>query len=65
MSINRLPSSPYLEMVVSHLRGQIVTLHQVLESIERTGSYEGDYVRESLKTVESELRRLRKLIDLQ
>jgi len=65
MSINRLPPSPYLEMVVSHIRGQIVLLESVLETIERTHSYDGDYIRESIKTAESELRRLRKLIDQQ
>ena len=63
MSINRLPSSPYLEMVVSHIREQILLLESVLETIERTHNYDGDYISESIKTAEAELRRLRRLID--
>jgi len=64
MSFNRLPVTPYLEMVVGHIRAQIVLLSNVLETIERTHDYKEDYIKESLKTAESELRRLRKLIDV-
>ncbi len=63
MSINRLPSTPFLEMVVSHIRGQIVLLESVLVTIERTHNYDGDYIKESIRTAETELRRLRRLID--
>ena len=58
-------SRPYLDMVASHLRSQIVVLHNTLETIERTHDYEEDYIIESFKTVENELRRLRKFIDFQ
>ncbi|HLF18809.1 MAG TPA: hypothetical protein VI749_07960 [Candidatus Omnitrophota bacterium] len=59
-----IPSSPYLDMVVSHLREQLVKLQKVVETVERNHSYQEDYVYESIKSVESELRRLRKLINL-
>jgi hypothetical protein len=63
--MNRLEttSTIYLEMVVSHLRNQIATLHHALEAIERTHDYEDAYFMESLKVVEGELRRLRKSIE--
>ena len=59
-----VPSSPYLEMVVSHLKEQLSKLQMVVEAIERNHGYEEDYIHESIKSVESELRRLRKLINL-
>ncbi len=60
---NRLnTTSPYLDMVVSHLRLQITSLNSVLETVERTHTYEDEYIRESIKTVEKELHRLRKFI---
>ena len=65
MDIPRLgtQASPYLDMVVSHLRSQIVALHTTLETIERTRDYEDEYIRESIKTVERELHRLRKFVN--
>lgn len=64
MGNSRIPSSPYLEMVVSHIRGQIVALHGILETIERNHGYQEEYIDQSIKSVEAELRRLRKLINL-
>jgi len=63
--VNRIESQSnlYTDMVVSHLRSQIVAMHNVLETIERTHNYEDDYIAESIKTVETELRRLRKYIE--
>lgn len=58
------PSSPYIDLVSSYLRSQIVTLHKVLEQIERTHSYEEDYVIMAIREAEQELRRLRKFIDV-
>ena len=62
---NRLVNkeSPYLDLVASHLRSQIMTMHNVLETIERSHSYDDDYIGESMRTVEQELRRLRRFID--
>jgi hypothetical protein len=63
--MNRLVNkeSPYLDLVASHLRSQIMTMNSVLETIERNHSYEDDYIRESLRTVEQELRRLRRFVN--
>ena len=55
-------TSPYMDMVVSHLRLQIASLNNVLETVERMHSYEDEYVQESMKTVEHELHCLRKFI---
>ena len=55
-------TSPYMDLVVSHLRLQITSLNNVLETVERTNSYEDEYIQESMKTVEHELHRLRKFI---
>jgi len=52
-----------MDMVASHLRAQIVTLHNVLESMERHSSYREEYIIESIKSAENELRRLRKSIE--
>ena len=57
------PSSLYLDMITSHLRSQIVALHNVLETIERTHVCEDDYIRETMKTAENEIRRLRKYME--
>ena len=55
-------TSSYMDMVVSHLRLQITSLNNILETVERMHSYEDEYVQESMKTVEHELHRLRKFI---
>ena len=63
--MNRLVnSSPYVDVVASHLRSQIVTLHNILETIERTADYQDEYIQTSLKTVEKELNRLRKFVHM-
>ena len=59
----RSSSTQYLDMIVSQLRSQIVTMHNILELIERTHSYEDDYIISSIKMVEIELRRLRSFIN--
>ena len=64
MRNSRIPSNLYLDMVVSHLREQVITLHKILESVERSHSYDDEFINESIKSVESELRRLRKLINV-
>lgn len=56
-------SSPLIDKVASNLRTQIINLHNVLDTIERTHHYEDGYILESLKESETELRRLRKLIE--
>ena len=56
-------SSLQVDIVARHLRSQIVTLHNVLEAIERVKDCEEDYIKESLRLVEIEIRRLRSLID--
>ena len=55
--------SPYLDLVASYLRSQIVMLHNVLETIERNHNYEDDYIYESIRAVEQELRRLRRFVN--
>jgi hypothetical protein len=55
--------SPYLDLVAYHLRSQIMMMTSMLETIERNHSYEDDYIRESIRTVEQELRRLRRFVN--
>ena len=57
-----LPSNLYKDVVGNYLRAQISTLNRVLESVE-SQTYEADYVHETLKSVEVQIRRLRKFID--
>ena len=63
---NRLVNkeSPYLDLVASHLRSQILTLNNVLETIERNHSYEEEYIHESIRAVELGLRRLRRFVNI-
>lgn len=63
--MNRLynPSGGYQDLIASHLRSQIVALHHVLEMIERTTSYQDDYIISSIRTVENDLRRIRNIIE--
>lgn len=56
-------SSPMIDKVASNLRTQIINLHNILDSIERTHQYEDGYIRESLRESENELRRLRKFLE--
>jgi len=56
-------SSPLIDKVASNLRTQIINLHNILETIERTHQYEDGFIVESLKESETELRRLRKFIE--
>ncbi len=52
----------YLELIVSWLRSEIAKLTHILETIEQTDDYHSEFVNESLKSAEVELRRLRKFI---
>jgi len=61
---SRMPSNTNLDLVVSHLREQVTRLHKTVESIERQSNCQEEHISQSIKSVESELRRLRKLIDL-
>ena len=65
MSVNRIPfeNNLELEFIMTHLRAQIASLGNVVETIERTHSYHDDYVRETLKIVEAEIRKLKRLLD--
>jgi len=63
MSRLKTTKSSFIDVVVSHLRAQIVTLHNVLETMERSHSCDDEYVSESFKAVETELRRLRRFIE--
>ena len=56
-------TSPFVEIVTGHLSRQARQLQCVLDEIERTNSYESDYVTINLKMAESEIRRLRKFIE--
>ncbi len=49
------------DFFVSFLRSQLATLQNVLAEIENSEKLEGGYVEESLKRVEKELHRFRKL----
>ena len=49
------------DFFVSFLRSQLATLQNVVAEIENSEKLEGDYVEESLKRVEKELHRFRKL----
>jgi len=53
----------YLDLVAGHLRSQIVAMHNILETIERTDQYEDEYIINAMKNVETETRRLRKFIE--
>lgn len=57
-------TTPALDMIVSNLRAQIVTLHNTLETIERIHTVDEDYIYNSLKSVESEIRRIRNYISV-
>ena len=48
------------DYVASYLRSQVGSLSAVLDQIENSNCKEDDFVRESLKRVEMQLRRLRK-----
>ena len=61
----QLVSSPYLDLVSSHLRSQVVQLETLLDEIESKNNYEEDYTKIKIKTVEAQLRRLRKFIESQ
>ena len=65
--MNRLQfaSTPYVDLVSSHLRSQVGHLENLLEEIESKNHYEDDYVKITIKTVEWQLRRLRKFIESQ
>ncbi|MCA9404457.1 MAG: hypothetical protein KC897_11785 [Candidatus Omnitrophica bacterium] len=56
-------SGPYVDRVASDLRTQIINLHNILETIERTRRYTDDFILQSLKQTEGDLRRLRKFIE--
>ena len=58
-----IKTNPYIELVASHLRSQVVIMHNVLGAIERDHDGEEEYIHESLRSVEYEIRRLRKFID--
>jgi hypothetical protein len=49
------------DFVVSNLRSQLSTLQGVLKNIEDSERSEDDYIGESLKRVEKNIRQLRKL----
>lgn len=55
-------ASPEIDKVASNIRTQIINLHTVLETIERTHYYGDSFTIEALKEAENELRRLRKFI---
>lgn len=56
-------SGPYIDRIATDLRTQIINLHNILETIERTHRYEDDFILQSLKESEADLRRLRKFIE--
>ena len=56
-------SNQQLEMVASHLRSQITRLSDVLQTIECAHGYEDDYIEQTLRFVEVEINRLRKIIN--
>jgi hypothetical protein len=55
-------SSLKKDFIASHLRSQLTTLQQVLDDIQSSGS-EFDYTLESLKRVESSIRKLRNFLN--
>lgn len=63
MAMYEYTSSSHIDRVTSDLRHQIINLHNILETIERTHRYEDDYILRSLKESETDLRRLRKFIE--
>ncbi len=56
-------TSLHKDYVASFLKAQLVTLGQVLDNIEHFNASEQDYTVESLKRVETEVRRLRKFLE--
>lgn len=57
------PKKLYLDMVVSWLRSEIAKLSHVLMTIEDAQNYHNDFLIETIKTTETELRRIRKFIE--
>lgn len=51
-----------VDRIASHLRSQIIVLHNVLGMIEHLNCYESNHISSSIKTVERELRRLRHIV---
>ena len=51
------------DFMASHLRYQLITLQKLLEDIQNTDRTEFDYTIESLKRVESSIRKLRNFLN--
>ena len=54
----------YLELICSWLRSEIAKLTHILEAIEQTDDYQSEFIVNSLKLSEGEIRRLRKFINV-
>ena len=57
----KIMTSLHKDFVASFLRSQLAALQNVLNSIENSDRVEDGYVEESLRRVEKELHRLRKM----
>lgn len=57
------PQKIFIDLVASWLRSEIACLTRVLSTIEQTHDYSDDFIKESIKTTEVELRRIRKFIN--
>jgi hypothetical protein len=54
--------TPYIDEVSSRVRSNIMTLHNILDTIVRTYPYENDYVTESLSELENDIKNLKEFV---
>ena len=54
----------YIDEVTSRIRYCLMSLRDVLDIIERTHQYENSYIIESLRSVEKDIKNLRKFISV-
>jgi glutamine amidotransferase-like uncharacterized protein len=57
-------SGIHMDYVVSYLRAQLGTINGVLQCIENTNGMEVSYIKESLKRVESDIKKVRKVFEV-
>lgn len=49
------------DYLISFLRSQLTTLHNVLSSVENSERYDDEYLEESMRRVEQDIHRFRKV----
>jgi hypothetical protein len=59
--VMRTLSNIQVDYIASHIRMQLLHLRSLLDSIEKDEKLDCDYTQESLKTIETGLRQIRRL----